>query len=90
MAFRVKSGYRSGEEKQMRYANYADAKRMAQESKQYIEDKHGNWRRVKITSIKTWKTRPEIEVHWKYGMWEYGTTTFYEKSVSGPAILIEC
>jgi hypothetical protein len=28
--------------------------------------------RVKITSVKTWKTRDYIEVHWKYGLRDYG------------------
>ena len=28
-------------------------------------------RQVKITSIKTWKTRENFEVHCKYGLYEY-------------------
>lgn len=38
-------------------------------------DLQGNIAEVKITSIKTWKTRPEIEVHCKYGMYEYFSDT---------------
>jgi starvation-inducible outer membrane lipoprotein len=86
---KLKSGYRGRGEKDFRYANIDDARKMSQGSTQYIEDQHGKWRNVKITSIKTWKTRPEIEVKWKYGMWEYGSTMFYEKSVAGAAFLIE-
>jgi hypothetical protein len=37
----------------------------------YILDSYGDIAQVKITSIKTWKTRPDIEVHCKYGMYEY-------------------
>jgi hypothetical protein len=29
---------------------------------------------VTITSVKTWKRRPDVEVHWKYGLYEYGVT----------------
>jgi hypothetical protein len=30
--------------------------------------------RARITSIKTWKTRPnEIEIHYKHGMYDFGT-----------------
>jgi hypothetical protein len=35
-------------------------------------DRHGDIARVQITSIKTWKTRPEFEVRWKFGMYEFG------------------
>jgi hypothetical protein len=29
---------------------------------------------AKVTSVKTWKTRPnEVEIHYKRGMYEYGT-----------------
>lgn len=32
--------------------------------------------RVKVTSVKTWKTRPEIRVRFKYGMYETGEMVF--------------
>ena len=36
-------------------------------------DQYGKIGEVKITSVKTWKTRPGYaDVHWKYGMYEYG------------------
>jgi hypothetical protein len=37
----------------------------------YILDKHGHIARVKITSVKTWKTRPDVEIHCKFGMYEF-------------------
>lgn len=85
---KMKSGYRGGEEKTFRYMTIDDARRIPQNSTQYIEDQHGKRRRVKITSVKTWKTRPDVRVRWKYGMWEFGETMFYEKSVSGAALLV--
>ena len=38
-----------------------------------ILDQHGKLARVLITSVRTWKTRPdEIEVRYKFGLYEYG------------------
>lgn len=38
------------------------------------KNKDGTPMRARITSIKKWKTRPsEIEIHYKRGMYEYGT-----------------
>lgn len=35
--------------------------------------------RARITSIKTWKTRPnQIEIHYKRGLYEYGSFREYE------------
>ena len=39
----------------------------------YILDRAGDIAQVKVTSIKTWKTRPEFEVHCKYGLYEFFT-----------------
>ena len=39
-----------------------------------IVDWKGDVARVKITKVKTWKTRSDIEVHWKFGLYEYGIT----------------
>ena len=40
----------------------------------HILDREGKIAQVKITSVKTWKTRPdEIEVHCKFGLYEYFT-----------------
>jgi hypothetical protein len=41
----------------------------------YTPDDAGRMATVKITSVKTWKTRPDVEVHWKYGLYEYGHET---------------
>jgi hypothetical protein len=39
-------------------------------------DDNGRIAEVKITSVKTWKTRPDVGVGWKYGLYEYGRETF--------------
>ncbi len=46
-------------------------------------DRSGNLRHIKITSIKTWKTRPNVVVHWKYGLYEYGYTDITEHGMIG-------
>jgi hypothetical protein len=36
----------------------------------------GTAARAKVTSIKTWKTRPDdFQIGWKHGMYDYGTIT---------------
>ena len=41
-----------------------------------ILDRQGKIANVKITSVKTWKTRPdELEVHCKFGLYEYFVVT---------------
>jgi len=35
-------------------------------------DQFGKIGEVTITSVKTWKTRPEVQVNWKFGLYEYG------------------
>jgi hypothetical protein len=40
-------------------------------------DRYGDVRKAKVTSVKTWKTRPGcVEVHLKYGLYEYFTATY--------------
>ena len=35
--------------------------------------------RARVTSVKTWKTRPEdIALHYKHGMYDFGTIRQYE------------
>jgi len=57
--------------------NLAEAKHLR--TGQYIYSKtkrnsDGTAMRARVTSVKTWKTRPlEVEVHYKRGMYEYGT-----------------
>jgi hypothetical protein len=38
-----------------------------------ILDRENHVANVKITSIKTWKRKQDIEIHCKYGMYEYFT-----------------
>ncbi len=54
-------------------------------------DKYGKVATVKITSIKTWKTRPEIEIHCKYGMYEYFSNTIYPDTKADDInFVVEC
>lgn len=57
-------------------------------------DRCGELRDVKITSIKTWKRRPDIEIHWKYGLYEFGVSLLTPEGfgidvVLGSATIIE-
>ena len=36
----------------------------------HILDRNGDIARVKIMSVKTWKRRPDIEIHCKFGLYE--------------------
>lgn len=38
-----------------------------------VVDKNGKIANVKITSVKTWKTRRDVLVGWKFGLYEYGS-----------------
>ena len=38
-----------------------------------ILDKNNRVARVLVTSIKTWKTRPDVKIGWKFGLYEYGS-----------------
>lgn len=37
-----------------------------------VLDRNGRVARVAITSVKTWKTRPDVRIGWKFGLYEYG------------------
>lgn len=37
-----------------------------------VLDRNGQVCQVSITSVKTWKTRPDVRIGWKYGLYEYG------------------
>jgi hypothetical protein len=54
-----------------RYLTLDECKRLSNHCQ--VIDKYGNIREVKITSVKTWKTRPDVLVGWKYGLYEYGS-----------------
>jgi hypothetical protein len=60
---------KSPEMKQYRRLTFQECKNLSGHSL-YL-DRFGQIATVKITTIKTWKTRPEIEIHCKFGMYEY-------------------
>jgi len=37
-----------------------------------VRDVHGRIGQVKILSVQLWKTRPDVKVSWKYGLYDYG------------------
>lgn len=43
------------------------------------KNRDGSPMRARVTSVKTWKTRPEaVEVHVKHGMYDYAVFSQYE------------
>jgi hypothetical protein len=50
---------------------------------------HGDVIHTKVTSIKTWKKRPEIEIHLKYGLYKYAETTIYPDNSYRDLILVK-
>jgi hypothetical protein len=42
----------------------------------YFISRFNDIRRAKVTTVKTWKRRADIEIHLKYGLYEYAVTTF--------------
>lgn len=58
-----------------RYLTFEECKNLS--SHCLVCDDHGTIAEVKITSQKAWKTRPQIEIHWKYGLYDYGYETIY-------------
>ena len=57
------------------YLNFQECKGLT--GRVHVMDDKGKIAEVSITSKKTWKTRPEIEIHWKFGLYEYGEETVY-------------
>lgn len=47
-----------------------------------ILDRSGRVATVKITSIKTWKTRPDLEIHCKFGLYEFFEVTVTPERVN--------
>lgn len=80
----MKTTMRSDKRKNPEIVNYEllsfdECKNLGSHS--FILDRAGKLAQVKITSIKTWKTRPiEIEVHCKYGMYEFFTIKINENN----------
>jgi hypothetical protein len=46
----------------------------------HILDKYCKIAQVKVTSVKTWKTHNDIEIHCKYGLYEYFTVRISDDS----------
>jgi len=42
---------------------------------------NGRAANVKVTSVKTWKTRPDIEIHLQFGMYEHWVETYANRDV---------
>jgi hypothetical protein len=59
-----------------RYLTVAEVKALQPGSRVKVLDQNGRVAEVKITSIKTWKTRPDVQIGWKFGMYEFGRETF--------------
>lgn len=73
---KMRSDKRKNQElKSWRYMTYEELK--ARPYHVNILDRHGDVAEVHITTIKTWKTRPQIEIHCKFGLYEYFTVTVY-------------
>lgn len=55
------------------FLTFEECKNLGSESHCHILDNNGKIAQVKITSVKTWKTRPnELLIGWKFGLYEYG------------------
>lgn len=67
----VKSGY-SNDKREYNFTPFNLTTNRPKHGHCQAIDIYGKLRNVKITSIKTWKTRSDIEIHWKYGLYEYG------------------
>lgn len=56
--------------KTYRFLTYDECKALSGHADAIGND--GRIAHVKITSVKTFKTRPEIQIGWKFGLYEYG------------------
>jgi hypothetical protein len=56
--------------KEYRFLTLEECKKLSSHAE--AMDQHGRIARVAITSIKTWKTRIDVLVGWKFGLYEYG------------------
>lgn len=61
---------KSATESEFRFLTLAECKQLSGQAT--VLDLHGQWAHVKITSLKTWKTRPDVRIGWKFGLYEYG------------------
>jgi hypothetical protein len=60
-----------------RYLTYNECLTLESGDRVPVLDYAGRVATVKITSVKTWKRRPDLELHWKWGLYEFGTETIY-------------
>ena len=61
------------EKKQYRFLTLAECKSLSGHAETI--DRHGRIADITITSVKTWKTRPDVRIGWKFGLFEYGQET---------------
>lgn len=92
--FTLKSGYAGNREPEKTYRLMSWLETSQLHYGQHVEviDLHDQVRTVKINgSPKTWKTRPgNVSIPWKYGMYEYGTTSYAQhEHHDGPKFIIE-
>lgn len=64
------------ETKNVRYMTIDDAKQLKYGDHVLVLDQSGCYAICKVTSVKTWKRKPEVVVHLKYGLYEHFTETF--------------
>jgi len=60
------------EKKCYRFLTLNECKALDSGNHAQILDQFGRVAEVKITSVKTWKTRPDVQIGWKFGLYEYG------------------
>ena len=72
--FRIVDGYDRNKKRSIlvRNLSYEEMKALSSNSQIMFISNNGEARRAKVTSVKRWKTRPDVEVHIKYGMYEFG------------------
>ena len=70
-----------------RYLTYDECKVLSGHS--LVTDRYGNIAQVLITSVKTWKTRAEIRIGYKYGLYEYGSITMVNANSTQDMFCIE-
>lgn len=63
------------EEHAFHYLSYDECARIGTGQHVLARRLDGKVAQVKITSIKRWRTRPDIRIGWKYGMYEFGNFT---------------
>lgn len=51
--------------------------------------RQGDIKQVKVTSVKTWKTRPDVLVKVKFGLYEYSYSQFDGSNYSGEILVRE-